>query len=131
MDVPGRRTPRSPDEFFVETRRRLRKLAQAAEGEERRRALRALGYCQDRADADFLKEQKAFDALLLLGDPAGLEGEPRLEDSVPEQPDRRHERGEVEADEQQRRHAHPRGEGEVAAARASSHACGCAACMRR
>ena len=78
-EVSGRRTARSPEELFVETRRRLRKVAQTAEGEDRRRALRALGYCQDPADADFLKEQKAFEALLLLGDPAGLEGEPCLE----------------------------------------------------
>jgi hypothetical protein len=78
-EVGGRRTPRPPDELFAETRRRLRKLAQTTEGDEHRRALRALGYCQDPADADFLKEQKAYDALLLLGDQAGLEGPAHLE----------------------------------------------------
>ncbi len=78
-EVPGRRTPRPPEELFAETRRRLRKLAQAAEGEERGRALRALGYGQDPADADFLKAEKAVDALLLMGDPGGLEGDSRLE----------------------------------------------------
>lgn len=78
-EVPGRRTPRPPEELFGETRRRLRKLAQAAEGNERHRALRALGYGQDPADADFLKGERAVDALLLMGDPAGLEGGARLE----------------------------------------------------
>lgn len=78
-EVPGRRTPRPPEELFAETRRRLRKLAQASEGEERRRALRALGYCQDPSDAEFLREQKAHEALLLIGDPSALEGNPALE----------------------------------------------------
>lgn len=78
-EVPGRRTPRPPDELFAETRRRLRKAAGGSRGEEHRRAVRALGYCQDPADREFLKGEKASEALLLLGDPAGLEGDPRLE----------------------------------------------------
>lgn len=78
-EVPGRRTPRSPDELFAETRRRLRKAAESSSGEERSRTLRALGYCQDPADRDLFVKEKAAEALLLLGDPAGLEGEARLE----------------------------------------------------
>jgi hypothetical protein len=78
-EAPGRRTPRSPDELWVEVRGRLRRLAEISEGAERRRALRALGYCQDRLDLAFLKEQRAAEALLLQGDPAGMEGGARLE----------------------------------------------------
>ena len=78
-EAPGRRTPRTPEELFLEVRRRLRKLAETTEGDERRRALCALGYCQERLDLAFLKEQKSAEALLLLGDPAGMEGQPRLD----------------------------------------------------
>ncbi len=78
-EVPGRRTPRPPDELFAETRRRLKKLAETSAGAEQERALRALGYAQDPADLEFLQAKKASAALLLLGDPAGMAGEARLE----------------------------------------------------
>jgi hypothetical protein len=78
-EVPGRRTPERPEELFSEAHRRLRRAAEAAQGTERRRALRALGYCQDPDDRDFLRKEEAFEALLLLGDPAGLRGAPTLE----------------------------------------------------
>jgi hypothetical protein len=70
---------RPPEALLKEVRARLRAFAGSSQGEARARALRALGYAQDPADAEFLKAHRAGEALLLLGDPAGLEFEPRLE----------------------------------------------------
>ncbi len=74
-EVSGRFPPRPPDALLADLRRRLR--AQAG-GPEERKALRALGYFQDRADLELLRERRAGEALILLGDPAGLEHDPRL-----------------------------------------------------
>jgi hypothetical protein len=63
--------PKTPELFLAEARAKLREAA-GAPGEEGRRALRGLGYCQDASDADFLREREALEALLLLGDPAGI-----------------------------------------------------------
>jgi hypothetical protein len=78
-EVSGRRPPRPQEAFLADLRARLRALAREAEGGEAARALRALGYCQDPGDRDFLRERRAGEALLLLGDPSGFDFNPRLE----------------------------------------------------
>ncbi len=78
-ETTGRRPSRPPEVLFAEVRARLRALAGEAEGRERRLALLALGYCQDRGDLEFLRAQQAGEALLLLGDPEALQYAPRLE----------------------------------------------------
>ncbi len=91
----GLQPPRSPDAFFAAVRGRLREAAREAEGSERRALLRALGYCQDKEDLDFLREHEAGEALLLLGDPAALPYRPRLEPHEAEMGLRRAEDPEV------------------------------------
>ncbi|HXG61634.1 MAG TPA: hypothetical protein VNO22_09675 [Planctomycetota bacterium] len=79
-EVPGRLPPRPPEALLADIRARLRAAAAEAPGSpSARRALRALGYCQNDQDAEFLRERGAYEALLLLGHPAALEGAPRLE----------------------------------------------------
>lgn len=78
-DVPARQPPRPPEAVTAELRERLRGLIPALEGRERSKALRALAYFQDPSDVEFLRTQKAGEALLLLGDPSALEYRPRLE----------------------------------------------------
>jgi hypothetical protein len=78
-EVPVPQPPRSPEALFAALRARLKEAARESEGTERGSFLRALGYCQDRGDAEFLREQGAWEALLLLGDPAALPHRPRLE----------------------------------------------------
>ena len=78
-EVPGRRAPRPPDELFEEVHRRLRRAAGTSRPDARRRALRALGYFQDPSDLELLRSEKAAEALLLLGDPAGMTPEASLE----------------------------------------------------
>jgi hypothetical protein len=79
-EVRARRLPPPPDALLSEVRTRLRAAAAEAPGTlAARRALRALGYCQSDEDAEFLRERGAYEALLLLGHPAALEGSPRLE----------------------------------------------------
>jgi len=78
-ETPARRAPRAPEEVASDLRRTLRAAAEAApDGPLGRKLLRALGYFQDPVDLAFLRERKAGEALLLLGDPAALEYEPRL-----------------------------------------------------
>ncbi len=77
-EVAARQPLRPPDALFAQLRAQLRAQASTAEGDERSRALRALGYLQDPADAALLKEHGAGEALLLLGDPAALEFKPSL-----------------------------------------------------
>lgn len=78
-EVTGRRLPRPPELLLAEARGRLRAAADRSGPADARKVLRALGYCQDRGDLDFLKERRAGEALLLLGDPAALDGAPELE----------------------------------------------------
>jgi hypothetical protein len=75
-EVPARRTPRTPEEVAADLRGRLR--ASSDDPTDRRRLLRALGYFQDPADRDLLRERQAGEGLLLLGDPAALEWKPKL-----------------------------------------------------
>lgn len=80
IDTAGARRPSRPPELIgAEMHRRLRRLAESAEGPELRKALRGLGYFQDPEDAELLRSKGAGEALLLLGDPAALELQPRLE----------------------------------------------------
>jgi hypothetical protein len=78
-EVSGRRPPQSPEKLQSEWRTRLKELVAGGTEAESRAALRGLGYFQDGADLDFLKERRAGEALLLLGDPAALDLHPRLE----------------------------------------------------
>lgn len=79
-EASARRPPLPPEALLSEVRARLRAAAAGAPGTPAaRRALRALGYCQRDEDAEFLRERGAYEALLLLGHPAALEGAPRLE----------------------------------------------------
>jgi len=78
-EAAGLQPPRSADALFPALRARLREAARESEGIDRRTYLRALGYCQDKGDLEFLREQKAWEALLLLGDPEALPHRPRLE----------------------------------------------------
>lgn len=78
-EAPVLQPPRSPDALFAALRARLKEAVGESEGAERHALLRALGYCQDRGDAGFLREQEAWESLLLLGDPAALPHRPRLE----------------------------------------------------
>lgn len=73
-EVEARPAPRPPDAVKRETRRQLKALA--LEGGD---YARALAYFQDPADLPFFRERGAGAALLLLGDPAGLEFRPSLE----------------------------------------------------
>jgi hypothetical protein len=72
-EVEERRITPPPAELQAEWRARLRALPESAD------ALRALGYFQDSADRELLRERRAGPALLMLGDPAALELRPRLE----------------------------------------------------
>jgi len=72
-EVQERRVTPSALELQLEWRARLRGWAESGD------ALRALGYFQDAADRELLREHRAGAALLLLGDPAALELRPRLE----------------------------------------------------
>jgi hypothetical protein len=72
-EVGERRIPPPAAELQAEWRARLRAWPESGD------ALRALGYFQDAADRDLLRERRAGPALLLLGDPAALELRPRLE----------------------------------------------------
>ena len=78
-EVSGRRHPQSPEKLQSEWRARLKELVAGGTEAESRAALRGLGYFQDGADLGFLKERRAGEALLLLGDPAALDLHPRLE----------------------------------------------------
>ncbi len=79
-EIPGPQAPRSAEAVFAEVRARLREAALAArDGSERRMFLRALGYCQDRGDLEFLRSQEAWGPLLMLGDPESISHDPRLE----------------------------------------------------
>lgn len=71
-EVKDRRITPSPAELQAEWRARLRAWPESAD------ALRALGYFQDAADRALLRERRAGEGLLLLGDPAALELRPRL-----------------------------------------------------
>ena len=77
-EVSRRLRPRPQEVFFAETRARLRDLVDRTEGRDRQRALRALGYLQNPADRQLFRENRAGEALLLQGDPAGLEFDPAL-----------------------------------------------------
>jgi len=72
-EVSSRRTPPPLLAIQSEWRARLRSWKDSPP------ALHALGYFQDSADLDLLRERRAGEALLLLGDPAALELQPRLE----------------------------------------------------
>jgi hypothetical protein len=72
-EVSSRRTPPPLPAIQSEWRARLRSWKDSPP------ALHALGYFQDSTDLDLLRERRAGEALLLLGDPAALELEPRLE----------------------------------------------------
>lgn len=72
-EVSDRRVPPPLALFRSEWRARLRAWAAGDE------ALRALGYFQDPADRDYLREHHAAAALLMLGDPAALNYKPCLE----------------------------------------------------
>jgi hypothetical protein len=72
-EVQERRIPPAATVLQAEWQARLRAWAGSDD------ALRALGYFQDGADRELLRERRAGSALLLLGDPAALELRPRLE----------------------------------------------------
>jgi hypothetical protein len=72
-EVGQRRVTPPPASLQAEWRSRLRSWSESED------ALRALGYFQDAADRELLRERRAGPALLLLGDPAALELRPRLE----------------------------------------------------
>ncbi len=78
-EVPERRPSRAPAEAGTFLRTRLKEGLAEAEVAWREAALRALGYLQNPEDAELFKAQKAGAPLLLVGDPAGLAFEPRLE----------------------------------------------------
>lgn len=78
-EVAGKRSPRPAEAVFAELRGRLRKRVEGTVGEDRLRALRALSYFQNPEDGDLFRKHGATGALLMLGDPAGLEGKPALE----------------------------------------------------
>lgn len=69
-EVEARRPPPPPDVVKKETRERAKAAEEGA---------RALAYLRDEKDLPAFREAKAHAALLLLGDPAGLEGKPALE----------------------------------------------------
>jgi hypothetical protein len=71
-EVRERRLTPQPAELQVEWRARLRGWSESGD------ALKALGYFQDAADRELLRERRAGAGLLLLGDPAALELRPRL-----------------------------------------------------
>jgi hypothetical protein len=71
-EVPQRRPPPTPAVAQAEWRARLAAMKDNPD------ALRALAYFQDPADLPLLRERKAGEALLLLGDPAALELRPKL-----------------------------------------------------
>jgi hypothetical protein len=71
-EVRERRPTPQPAELQVEWRARLRGWSESGD------ALKALGYFQDAADRELLRERRAGAGLLLLGDPAALELRPRL-----------------------------------------------------
>jgi hypothetical protein len=71
-EVPQRRPPPTPAVAQAEWRARLAAMMDNPD------ALRALAYFQDPADLPLLRERKAGEALLLLGDPAALELRPKL-----------------------------------------------------
>ncbi len=71
-EVEARRIPPPVEKIQAEWRARLRSWADSPE------ALHALGYFQEGEDRGLLKERRAGEALLLLGDPAALELKPRL-----------------------------------------------------
>lgn len=72
-EVDARRIAPAQPVVQAEWRARLRSWTGSPD------ALRALGYFQDGADRELLRERKAGPALLLLGDPAALEFSPTLE----------------------------------------------------
>ena len=72
-EVEERRITPPPAELQAEWRARLRGWPESGD------ALKALGYFQDSADRELLRERRAGAGLLLLGDPAALELRPRLE----------------------------------------------------
>lgn len=78
-EAPSRQPPRPPETNLPLVRARLKALAQSGPEALRARALRALGYCQEAADAEYLKSCGAGEALLLLGHPDALAFRPSLE----------------------------------------------------
>lgn len=78
-EVPHPQPPRPPEVLWAAVRAALQEAIQAATGTGRRDLLRALAYGQDPADLEFLRGQGAAEALLLMGDPAALPHQPRLE----------------------------------------------------
>lgn len=71
-EVPMRRPPPTAVEAQAEWRARLAALKEDPD------ALRALAYFQNPADLPLMRERKAGEALLLLGDPSALDLRPRL-----------------------------------------------------
>lgn len=78
-DVPSRPMPRRGEAVLAEARARLAEAARAGPPGSSRRLLKALAYLQDPGDLPLFREGKAPEALLLAGDAAGFEGDPRLE----------------------------------------------------
>lgn len=77
-EVSTRLPPRPPGVLKRDLRLGLHRALKTATGRHRKNLLLTLGYFQDDEDLEYLKRQKAAAPLLLLGDPAGLEGKPRL-----------------------------------------------------
>ncbi|HZE97656.1 MAG TPA: hypothetical protein VE981_11565 [Planctomycetota bacterium] len=72
-EVPARRPPPPPAMLQAEWRERLSELRDSPD------ALRALAYFQNPYDLALMRERRAGAALLILGDPAGLDLHPELE----------------------------------------------------
>jgi hypothetical protein len=74
----ARTPPRPPAVLAKDLKALLRRELEGAEGEYREQCLRALAYFQDDEDRERFRAEGSAVPLLIMGDPAGLEGKPVL-----------------------------------------------------